>query len=162
MTPLFAHHLLAAHRRLVPIVHSHSCSPHHSSPRDVAGFSRFVRGVKWRHQTLSAAAAPLAAAVGCPGDGGLAGGCTGGGGSRDAVGSRPGARIMRWLCMYWSRKPFAACSSWNASTPLSPPRRLCRGGQEPLRQSLPVRLNSTWRFLRPWRNANAHERGVSY
>ena len=52
VTPLLAHHLLAAHRRLVPIVHSHSCSPHNSAREDVAGFSRFVRGVKWRHQTL--------------------------------------------------------------------------------------------------------------
>ena len=52
VTPLLAHHLMAAHRRLVPIDHSHSCSPHHCACRDVAGFSRFVRGVKWRHQTL--------------------------------------------------------------------------------------------------------------
>ena len=52
VTPRFVEHLLAAHRRLVPIDHSHSCSPHHSASRDVAGFSRFVRGVKWRHQTL--------------------------------------------------------------------------------------------------------------
>ena len=52
VTPRFARHLLAAHRRLVPIDHSHSCSPHHSASRVVLGFSRFVRGVKRRHQTL--------------------------------------------------------------------------------------------------------------
>ena len=52
VTPLLAHQLLAAHRRLVPIDHSHSCSPHQSAYQDVAGFSRFVRGVKWRHHTL--------------------------------------------------------------------------------------------------------------
>ena len=54
VTSQMGNHLLAAHRRLVPIDHAHSCSPHNLGSTVALGFSRFVRGVKWQHQTLGA------------------------------------------------------------------------------------------------------------